>query len=123
MQPNKRSSSDILICEPQVNKKYLNCLYCITYAHIHTQFLPPFCAVLICINIILLNYFKIIGSSDYHCSLSIGQVLVSESHNNRIQVLIQDLTFSHSFTTIQRPPQAEGEGHYYIAVDSYSYKK
>ena len=46
-----------------------------------------------------------------------GQVLISEAHSNRIQVLNQDLTFSHSFTT-RGSPRGKGQGHFGMAVDS-----
>ena len=46
-----------------------------------------------------------------------GKVLVSEADSNRIQVLNQDLTFSHSFTT-RGSPRGRFQGHFGMAVDS-----
>ena len=46
-----------------------------------------------------------------------GQVVISEANTNRIQVLNQYLTFSHSFTT-HGSPRGRDEGHFGMAVDS-----
>ena len=46
-----------------------------------------------------------------------GQVLVSEESSNCIQVLDQDLTSSHSFSS-QGPSKGKSQGHHDMAVDS-----
>ena len=46
-----------------------------------------------------------------------GQVIISEANSNRIEVLNQDFTFSHSFTS-RGSTRGRYERHYGMAVDS-----